>query len=206
MEIEHDNVALIDIDGTLADYDGRMRSELQKIMGPMERLPESLHGTGDDWFEARMDLIKRQTGFWRNLPLIPAGYEVYELLGSLGYQRMILTKGPRNTTHAWTEKVEWCAQHVPSAGITITRHGDDVDVHKGLVYGKVLFDDFPSYVEQWLRHRPRGKVLMLEHPHNKDFDHPNVFKVPNISTLWSRSPSEQVNWLEKITEFLGGDN
>lgn len=203
---EDDKVALIDLDGTLADYEGAMRRELTKIMGPRELLPTVLFGTGDKWFENRMDLIKARPGFWRELPIIPTGFEVYSILGALGYQRMILTKGPRNTEPAWTEKVEWCRTHVATAGITITRSGDDVDVHKGLVYGKVLFDDYPPYVKQWLKHRPRGKVLMLEHDHNKGFNHPNVLKVPLLPPETDPITKQYVEfvdqWETRIKEFL----
>jgi hypothetical protein len=45
-----------------------------------------------------------------------------------------------------------------------------------LVYGKVLYDDFPPYILRWLEWRPRGKVLMLDAQHNRDFTHPNVFR------------------------------
>jgi hypothetical protein len=82
---------------------------------------------------------------------------------------MILTKGPYNATSAWTEKVQWCREHIYYVPITITED-------KSLVYGKVLVDDWPPYVTQWLEWRPRGLVIMPDQPWNQDFIHPNVFR------------------------------
>ena len=48
---------------------------------------------------------------------------------------------------------------------------------KGLVYGKVLFDDWPNYITRWLKWRKRGLVLMLDHPWNQSFFHPNVIRI-----------------------------
>jgi 5'-nucleotidase len=66
--------------------------------------------------------------------------------------------------------VEWCRRHL----------GAETPVHitedKGLVYGKFLYDDFPEYCLSWLRHRPRGLVIMPETSWNKDFNHAQVLK------------------------------
>jgi len=48
--------------------------------------------------------------------------------------------------------------------------------NKGLVYGKILVDDFPPYIEAWLKHRPRGLVIMPAHRWNEKFQHPNVLR------------------------------
>jgi hypothetical protein len=47
---------------------------------------------------------------------------------------------------------------------------------KGLVYGALFYDDFPPYMEAWLRHRPRGLGIMPVTGYNKTFSHPNVVK------------------------------
>jgi len=173
-EREAEKIALIDLDGTLADYDGAMKLGLAKMQSPFEYAHTGervqLYDDTPEWLEARMKLIKNQPGFWRTLPQIPMGMLVYALLGELGYRRMILTKGPRNTTAAWTEKVDWCRVNVPDADITVTHD-------KGLVYGKVLFDDYPPYITRWLEWRPRGHVLMLATPYNQGFAHPNVLRI-----------------------------
>jgi 5'-nucleotidase len=188
----NERVALLDMDSSLADFELSMTDKILQLMSPMElesldiqNLTQQANEPG--WFKARKTLIKRTPGFWLDLPVIPFGIELYDTLGTLGYSRMILTKGPRNNPGAWQEKVSWCARHVPDAGVTITHD-------KGLVYGTMLYDDFPPYITRWLKWRPRGRVLMLGSAHNEGFRHPNVLRV-------TRAPmSEQV---EAILEFLG---
>lgn len=187
---ESERVALFDLDCSLADYEKAIAEKLAHIMSPLEQSldwPELLAGEHPDWLKARLALIKREPGFWENLPLIPFGMEVYQMMGTLDYKRMILTKGPLSNPVAWQEKISWCAKHVPTAGVTITHD-------KGLVYGKVLYDDYPPYITRWLKWRPRGKVLMLDAPHNRDFSHPAVLRCYREDF-----PSQQ----EHILEHLG---
>ena len=82
---------------------------------------------------------------------------------------MILTQGPRRVPEAWSGKKEWIDANLGDVDVTITRD-------KGLVYGKVLVDDYPKYAERWLEHRPRGLVIMPEHKYNKGYSHPNVVR------------------------------
>lgn len=50
------------------------------------------------------------------------------------------------------------------------------------MYGRVLFDDWPSYFLKWLGKRPRGLVVCLAHPWNEEFasggakEHPSIFR------------------------------
>lgn len=167
-------IALIDMDSSLVDYEGRLREHLQGLMSPMEadwfaQNESRLLSDPPPWLKARERLVKHQPGFWYGLPVIPFGMELYRLLGELGYARMILTKGPYKNPTAWAEKTRWCEENVPEAGITITHD-------KGLVYGKILYDDWPEYILRWLAWRPRGKVLMLDAPYNRGFQHPNVLR------------------------------
>lgn len=161
-------IALFDLDGTLADYDGQMRKGLAHIAGPME--PEFLdpsfdvHSETRPWLEARKRLIKQQPGWWRNLPRFQLGWDVLQAAKKIGFDITILTKGPYTTTSAWTEKVDWCRNLLPHTKVTITED-------KSAVYGRVLVDDWPAYVEPWLAVRPRGLVIMPAHPWNRDFEH-----------------------------------
>lgn len=190
---QNERIALIDLDGTLADYDRAMREDLLRMLSPGEALPDNLHDHAPAWLKERMQFIKNRPGFWRSLPRIPTGYVVFDLLGELGYRRMILTKGPRHTMAAWTEKLEWCSAHVPGTDVTIT-------MDKGLVYGKLLFDDYPPYIERWLQWRPRGKVLMLDTRYNQGFEHPQVLRVEHLLVRSQREEHEL--WDQKIRTFL----
>lgn len=166
-----DRVALVDLDGTVADFDRGIQEAFAKTFVGFDDalLPEAVR----DRVEL---LIKQQPGFWRNLPPIELGLKIACQLEKLGYRIMVLSKGPVRSTNAWTEKVEWCRQWLPFADVTIT-------FDKGLVYGRVLVDDFPEYILRWLEWRPRGVVLMPRRPCNAGFKHPNVHEVAEDGDL-----------------------
>ena len=185
-------VALLDLDSSLVDYEGRLRERLLETVSPMEaewfhQHADNLWSSPPAWLKARTRFIKHEPGFWLGLSVIPFGMELYRLLGEQGYKRIILTKGPRKNPAAWAEKVRWCEQHVPDAGITITHSKD-------LVYGRILYDDWPEYILSWLEWRPRGKVLMLDADYNRHLQHPNVLRC-------SRAPMHTQR--ELILGFLG---
>jgi 5'-nucleotidase len=167
-ETKDDRVALIDLDGTVADYDGAMQRELEKLRAPeepavrYERDPP-VH------IENRSRLIRRQPGFWRELARIPLGFEVVDELRELGFMLHVLTAGPKSSMSAWTEKAEWCREHLPDAFVTVTQD-------KSLVYGRVLVDDWPPYFEKWLAVRPRGLVIAVAHEWNAHVTHPSVLR------------------------------
>jgi hypothetical protein len=167
MEKTHDDICLWDLDGTLADLSKAMDAQLKKIEGPF-KIPK-YEGRRPDWLEARRSLIKKVPGFWRNLERVPLGFELLNIARGLKFENHVLTKGPSTTNSAWTEKKEWCDEHVP-----------DLDVHisqkKSLLYGKILVDDWPGYFLPWLKVRPRGIVITIAQSWNKDVDHPRVFR------------------------------
>lgn len=86
------------------------------------------------------------------------------------------------------EKVEWCHKNLPmEKGISVS-----LVENKGLVYGRVLVDDYPPYVESWLKWRPRGLVIMPAHDHNVSFSHPNVIKLH-----WPHDGIKSLNQVEE---------
>ena len=182
---QSERIALIDMDGSVADFDSAMQRDLESLRAPGEE--PYVAGPGQEntppHIKRRKSLIKQQPGWWRGLARHEPGFLLVKLLRDLEFQLHVLTKGPWNTTSAWTEKVEWCREHLPDAQVTITED-------KGLVYGKVLVDDYPPYVEAWLAHRPRGLVLMPAWPWNVGafVDHPNVirFDGSNLAAVAAR--------------------
>jgi hypothetical protein len=168
-------VALVDMDGTLCDFDGAMQRDLERLRSPGEPIYINSPDNKDEpYIEARKLLIKNRPGWWRELTILEAGRQILWALKEVGFQIQILTKAPSSTPAAWTEKVEWCRQRMPEMGIP--DFGITITGHKGLVYGKVLADDWPPYILSWLEHRPRGLVIMPDQPWNKDFKHPQVLR------------------------------
>lgn len=169
MEINENPIALVDLDGTLANYHGAITEELARLRSPGEPEVSQEHDSEEPWLEARKHLIRSQPGFWRNLQPLPDGFFIYAKLQRLGFNVQILTKGPFRQPGAWSEKVVWCRDHVPGASVTITED-------KGNVYGRVLVDDYPKYIEKWLKWRPRGLVIMPDRLWNRGYAHSNVFR------------------------------
>lgn len=166
-----DDIGLFDMDGSLADFDGALRRDLERMRAPQEPPPGAdLWENTPPYMEERMRLIRSSPGWWRSLPPIEAGFVVYRLAQELGFNNQVLTKGPKWFATAWQEKLEWCQRYF----------GDDIDVHvvsdKKVVYGKFLYDDYPGYMLRWLEHRPRGLGIMPVTEWNKDFRHPNVLR------------------------------
>lgn len=188
MELEtEDRVADVDLDGTVADYDRRMREELEKLRGPQEPPPKDrAEADYNDapHMSARRHLIKSQPGFWRNLPRLELGFQVVDVLREIGFPINVLTKGPERVHAAWTEKVEWAAEHMPFASVTITRD-------KFRHYSRVLVDDWPSYFQPWLRVRPRGLVIAVAQPWNLGVEHPNLIRYDGTNLAQVRERAQR---------------
>lgn len=170
--MKQDRIALFDLDGTLADYDGQLFKDLRQMASEYEP-PLNLADIYSDmpYIKARRHVITSQVGWWLKLKKFQLGWDVLEVAMEIGYSISVLTKGPYAKHAAWGEKVEWCHRHLAEImdGVTITHD-------KGLVYGVILVDDWPDYINRWLEHRPRGLVIMPAHDHNTGFDHPNVVR------------------------------
>lgn len=174
---EEDRVALVDLDGTVADYDKALADAMRSLQAPNEPPYQDRYTGGIEppYIEARRKMVQRTPGFWRGLAKLDLGFHVIEELREAQFQLHVLTKGPQKNGPAWGEKLEWCIENLPDATVTVTGN-------KSLVYGRVLFDDFPPYFIPWLKHRPRGLVICIAHPWNEDFapggkeEHPNVIR------------------------------
>ena len=165
-----DDIALFDLDGTLADYDGTLLSALNRIRSSYEpELNELDRDKEPEYIMRRRKLITDSREWWATLPRFQLGWDILEITRELEYRIMILTQGPRKVPGAWAGKKEWIDTNLGDVDVTITRD-------KGLVYGKVLVDDFPEYVERWLEHRPRGLVIMPGHRYNEKYSHTNVVR------------------------------
>jgi len=161
-------VALFDLDGTLADYDSAIERDLYTILGPQDFANWRVNQDKPRIRNA-IKLIRSQPGWWTRLEKLQDGFRVLELARKLMFSINVLTKGPFNHPHSWSEKVDWCRENVSDAAITITED-------KSLVYGKILVDDYPPYVTEWLAFRPRALVILPNRLWNQGLEHPQILR------------------------------
>lgn len=168
---EHEKIALFDMDGTLCDYESKLVSDLNDLRSPLEDYVEHVpKDNAPAYLRKRADLIRASEEWWSTLPRFQLGFDIWQLTNELGFRRMILTAGPKRNPSAWSGKKIWIDNNLGSnTDITITRD-------KGLVYGKVLVDDWPEYILQWLEWRPRGLVIMPASHSNENFKHKQVIR------------------------------
>jgi 5'-nucleotidase len=166
-----EKIALVDLDGTLADYDAAMRRDLIAIANPAdEPLGEDFWKLKElPWFKARMLTIRSQPGWWRRLARIESGFQIVRLAAEMGFSINVLSKGPDEHPWAWAEKLEWC-----QAQPELANAGVQIVARKNIVYGTVLIDDFGPYMDAWMEHRPRGLGIMPTNASNRDYRHDNV--------------------------------
>jgi 5'-nucleotidase len=164
-------VALFDLDSTLCDYEGALKRDMKALRSPMEPPYTGVpHDNAPAYLRNRANLIRSFESWWTSLDPFKLGFDVWSMAEQIGYRRVILTQAPRCSPAAWSGKKKWIDQYLgPDTDAIITRD-------KGLVYGKILVDDWPEYVIRWLEWRPRGLVIMPAQEHNKGFEHPQVIR------------------------------
>lgn len=171
-----ENIALVDMDGTVCDWHNRLRRDVQAVLGDDEkRLPP-------ETVTKIEHLIRSQPGWYLSLERLPVGFAIVKLLKKIGFSVMIATKATPRAKNAWSEKAAWCLQHF----------ADDVEVtvsqNKTIIYGKILVDDYQKFAEPWLKRRPRGYVIMPDQPWNQGFLHPRVLRVRSLEDVAALKP------------------
>jgi len=116
----------------------------------------------------------------------------------IGFGLQVLSKGPRSTSIAWSEKLEWSIHNIPDAGVTVTGK-------KSSFYGRVLLDDWPAYFTKWLVARPRGLVICVDQPWNADYRKGGPKEHPNVIRLDSSNMAEIEDRLRRAYARKGGD-
>lgn len=167
----NEKVALFDMDGTICDYVGAMKAELEKLRAPNEPIIDPFQ-VGDSleyqYLWNRMELIKLDENWWASLPKYQLGFDVLEMTKELGYHNEILTQAPKTNPAALSGKLRWIIKHLgKDFDFTMTRN-------KSRHYGRVLVDDYPGYVVPWLAKRPNGVVIMPKNTYNCDFKYERV--------------------------------
>lgn len=167
----NENLALFDMDGTLCDYEKALQESLNALRSPGEPLSEGIpRDDAPAYLRARADLVRSSVDWWAGLPRFELGFDIWDLAEQIGYRRMILTQGPKRNPNAWSGKKMWIDKNIgQDVDITITRD-------KGLIYGKILVDDWPEYIIRWLKWRPRGLAIMPASKSNENFTHGQVIR------------------------------
>ena len=182
-----DNIALFDMDGTICNYDLGLFLALEKLRSPLEpRFTGPLRDGAPDYIKKRADMIRADKEWWANLPRFQLGWDILCVARGLGYRIMILTQGPKKNPNAWSGKKIWIDSNLgENVDVTMTRD-------KSLVYGKVLADDFPGYIQGWLKWRKNGLVIMPASEENKDYNHPQVIRYTGENLKQVRESMERV--------------
>lgn len=170
-EDNFNKIALFDMDGVLCDYEKQLAEDLEKLRAPCEKQIKEVFGKDiPPHVKNRMHLIKNNTSWWASLPKYKLGWDIFKLAKKIGFRTIILSKNPGYNPEALTGKKIWVENNM----------GKDMEViltaDKGVVYGRILVDDYPEFAKRWLEHRPNGIVIMPESSLNKSFKHPQVIK------------------------------
>jgi len=96
-EMQEPPTALIDLDGTTADYDTALKEGLKPLWGPNEERVD-LHGWHPPHIRARIELIRKQPGWWKTLKPIKKGFEIIELLRNHNFRLMVRKKSGATIT------------------------------------------------------------------------------------------------------------
>src|ERR1044071_7685603 len=101
-------LALVDLDGTLADCSAAILERLAALRQPDDSPDDELESEPPAHILARQQRIMSEPGFWRDLKPIPNGLRLVDLLLELEFDTFVFTKGPGDNASAWAEKFEWC--------------------------------------------------------------------------------------------------
>lgn len=164
-------IAYFDLDNSLADYEQAVLDGLESLRSPNEEITTSIIGRLPDHIFRRKCLITSSVDFWVNLKPIDLGFQVIEICKKIGYKIVVLTCTPKLNPNAATGKLIWSQKHL----------GKDIDFklvsQKNIDFGHVLYDDFPEYMDGWLKTNPNGLGLVPSCSHNVNYNNNQTVKV-----------------------------
>jgi len=192
---------LIDLDSSVAAYAKKMREEQDKLRAPGEpAYVDALdHDQEPPHIRARRKLIQRQPGFWRSLERIELGFDIVQMMRQIGFGLHVVTKGPRGTSNAWSEKLEWSTEQIPDASVTVT-------TDKSAIYGRAFLEDWPPYFRSWLMVRKNGLVICVAQPWNEDYAVGGRLQRPNVIRYDGSNRGEVERMLRRAYERKGGES
>lgn len=176
-------IALVDQDGVLTNHDEGLRVPLRLMISSGEPLylPPFMGEDLPDWMWKRIEIIKNQKDWWKKLKPLKRGFDLLDEIKKYGFETHILTKALSKSFNAYSEKAEWIEDHVGRIGKDVIMH---ISGDKSGNYGRILVDDWPGYIKDWLEFRERGLVIMPNHKYNKDFRNPRVLRYVDKRDMW----------------------
>ena len=164
-------IALFDMDGVLCDYFNQLSKDLNKLKSPLEpKVKDFFADNNPQYIKERIKLIKQSEDWWANLPKLKIGHDILNLAKKMKFRIVILSKTPSKNPSAYSGKKKWVERYL-GEGTEVILTED-----KGMVYGRILVDDFPGFIVSWLKYRPRGLVIMPANKQNRKFKHPQVIR------------------------------
>lgn len=172
-------IAFVDLDGTLANYDRGMIEHLcvlnagclsaEEISGLFKETSGSRERP--IWLENQKQMVHCLPEFWESLSVLAGGWAALVELQSLDYEIHIVTKIPRSALAvAAKAKIEWCRKHLALLlGLHMNLH---LTTDKKVFKGDLLMDDWPPYIDAWLKTNPDGVVWMPSWGYNGNYTPP----------------------------------
>jgi len=126
------NMIFIDMDGVLADFETKMIELFPEVANMVQHSEE---------VRPYADKCQELVGFYRDLPPMPGAIEAFHALRQK-YDVWILSAPSFDNPHSYTEKREWCREHLGDEHIykKIILSND-----KGFFSGRALIDDRTKY-------------------------------------------------------------
>lgn len=159
---------IVDLDGVCADFIGAYSQT--GLVPTYNRLSGESVGIEDfkNWDmkgavknPELLTYIFHNPGFFRKLALIDGCSYALQRLMSLGHEIFIATSGC--TPHSFSEKVEWCHEHlpfIPLSHICLIHH-------KSQLHGDVIIDDGAHNARAFRAANPKAAAISMIWPYNR---------------------------------------
>jgi 5'(3')-deoxyribonucleotidase len=159
---------LLDVDGVIADFTGKVLSEIERILGRYYEphqvtqwsIKDALGLSDRDWKRVVDEVICRE-GFAYFLDPYPGAVAAVKELAA---DHVYFVTSPWHSSETWChDRTEWLCKHFGQAqGRKVIHTG-----HKHLVDGDVLVDDKPETVFEWARVNVRRVGVLWDRPYNQ---------------------------------------
>lgn len=163
-------VALIDVDGPLADFHGEARTVANKLFNLDLRLEDFTTWDVTDILpteemKCEMRHAISLPGFASRLQPVAGSVEAINNLRELC--EVVFLTTPHPVSHTWAkERQDWLKQHFGAAPDQIIQA-----FRKYHVKGHLFLDDRPKNVEFWQYYHPDGHSLLWDMQYNRTISH-----------------------------------